>query len=77
MLMLFQALGTTDVMSVLSAGQVLVFTVFVVFYIPCVATMGVLHKQVRGRKMSMIVAYTFILALLMGMLTRGFAALFL
>jgi ferrous iron transport protein B len=38
LLMLFQALGTTDVASVMSPGQVLTFVVFVMFYVPCVAT---------------------------------------
>jgi len=75
MLMLFQALGTNDVLTVLTRGQVLVFTVFIVFYIPCVATMGVLVKQVRKKGMLAIVGFTFVLALLMGVLTRGVASL--
>jgi len=75
MLMLFQALGTHDVLTVLTRGQVLVFTVFIVFYIPCVATMGVLVKQVRKKGMLAIVGFTFVLALLMGVLTRGVASL--
>ena len=75
MLMLFQALGTNDVLSVMSRGQVLVFTVFVIFYIPCVATIGVLVKQVRWKNMLLIVGFMFLLALLMGVLTRGAAAL--
>ncbi|MFH1942751.1 MAG: ferrous iron transport protein B [bacterium] len=75
MLMLFQALGTNDVLTVMTQAQILVFTVFVVFYIPCVATMGVLYRQVRGKAMLAITGFTFILALLMGILTRGFAAL--
>ena len=71
MLMLFQALGTNDIVTVMTYGQILVFTVFVVFYIPCVATIGVLAKQIRWKKTMIIVVFTFFLAIIMGLLTRG------
>jgi ferrous iron transport protein B len=71
MLMLFQALGTTDIAAVMTYAQILVFTVFVVFYIPCVATIGVLAKQIRWKKTIIIVVFTFFLALVMGLLLRG------
>jgi ferrous iron transport protein B len=73
MLMLFQALGSQDVLTVMSYGQVLVFTIFVIFYIPCVSTMGALFKQVRLKGMAVIVLFSFVLALIMGLLTRGLA----
>jgi ferrous iron transport protein B len=38
LIMLFSALGTTDVLSVMTPVQVMTFVVFVLFYIPCVAT---------------------------------------
>ncbi len=75
MLMLFQALGTRNVLSVMSHGQILVFTIFVVFYVPCVATLGVLYKQVRGKATWAILLYTFSLALILGLLTRLVASL--
>jgi ferrous iron transport protein B len=75
MLMLFQALGTQDVSSVMSQGQILVFTIFVVFYVPCVATVGVLFKQVKGKATWAILIYTFLLALILGLLTRAVASL--
>ncbi len=75
MLMLQQALGTADLAAVLTRSQMLVFTVFVVFYVPCVATVGVLIKQIRSRKTALIVLYTFFLALVLGLLTRVFAFL--
>ncbi|MBN2416831.1 ferrous iron transport protein B [bacterium] len=70
MLMLFQALGTQQVADVLSFGQILTFTVFVVFYIPCVATIGALIKQVRWKATAMIVLLTCTLALALGVITR-------
>lgn len=75
MLMLFQAMGTTDLTTVLTYGQILVFTMFVVFYIPCVATIGVLQKQIKAKLTWSIVGFTFFLALLIGVLTRGISAL--
>ncbi|MBN2104503.1 ferrous iron transport protein B [bacterium] len=76
MLMLFQAVGTRDLLSVMTLGQILVFTVFVVFYVPCLGTIGVLGKQVKARRTLLIVVVTFFIALMLGMITRGFAALF-
>ncbi len=38
LLMLFGALGTTDVTAAMSATQVATFVVFVMFYVPCVST---------------------------------------
>ncbi len=75
MLMLFQALGTTEILTVLNKTQILVFTIFVVFYIPCVATIGVLYRQLRGKRTIFIVGYTFVLALILGLLTRGLGEL--
>jgi ferrous iron transport protein B len=77
MLMLFQALGTTEVLTVMSKTQVLVFTVFVVFYIPCVATIGVLYRQLQSKRTLFIVGFTFVLALILGVLTRGLGELIL
>jgi ferrous iron transport protein B len=75
MLMLFQALGTRDVITVLSWSQILVFTIFVVFYVPCVATIGALIRQLRARRAFIIVALTFVIALTLALLTRGFTFL--
>lgn len=75
MLMLFQAMGTNDLLTVMTYGQILVFTVFVVFYIPCVATIGVLYKQVKGKAVAAIIGFTFFIALLLGILTRGLSSL--
>ncbi|MBN1894651.1 ferrous iron transport protein B [bacterium] len=69
LLMLQQALGS-PLDSVLSYGQMMVFTVFVVFYVPCVATIGVLYRQVGVKKTLLIVLYTFLIALFLGFLVR-------
>lgn len=76
MLMLYQALGTHDLLSVLTYSQILVFTIFVVFYVPCVATLGVLYKQIRLKGTLAVLGLTFLLALVLGMLTRVVSLLF-
>ncbi len=74
LLMLFQALGTSNVASVLSIGQIMVFTLFVTFYIPCIATIAVLFKEV-GWKMTMaVIVYCLLAATLISMAARLFFA---
>ncbi|GAB4373667.1 MAG: ferrous iron transport protein B [Calditrichia bacterium] len=65
LIMLTQALGTTDVISVLSANQILTFTVFITFYIPCVATMAVLSRELDKKWMLVTSGFTLALALLL------------
>jgi ferrous iron transport protein B len=72
LLMLFQALGTMDVSSVMSHEQILVFTVFVLFYVPCVATIAVLWKEFGWKKMTVISLATLMIALVIAMAVRGF-----
>jgi len=72
MLMLFQALGTMDISSVMSNEQILIFTLFVVFYIPCVATITVLGKEIGWKKMAAITIGTFIIALIIALVAREF-----
>ena len=71
MLMLIQAFGTSDLSTVMNKGQMLVFTIFVVFYIPCVATIGALWKQVRAKNTLLIVCLTIIIAIILALLARG------
>jgi len=75
LIMLFQALGTTQVAAVLSAGQMMVFTLFVMFYIPCVATIAVLTRELGRRKTSLVLASTTAIALVVALIARGIAAI--
>jgi len=70
LLMLFQALGTQDVISVMSRTQILVFTLFVVFYIPCLATLGVMGKEIGWKKTLAASAVTFVLAICIAFIGR-------
>lgn len=77
MIMLVQALGTTQVSTVMTTSQILVFTIFVTFYIPCIATIATMAKEI-GRKMTAIaVGYSFLIATVLAAATRLLLALLL
>jgi ferrous iron transport protein B len=74
LVMLVQALGTTDVASVMSSGQIVTFTLFVVFYVPCVATVAAMAREVGWRDTAWIAALTVGIATVIGFVSRiGFA----
>jgi ferrous iron transport protein B len=70
LIMLTQALGTTQVISVMSTNQILTFTIFITFYIPCVATIAVLKRELGGKWMLFTVALTFAIATVLGWLVH-------
>ncbi|HDR14417.1 MAG TPA: ferrous iron transporter B, partial [Desulfobacteraceae bacterium] len=51
LIMLVQALGTSDFSAVMDQEQLLVFTVFTLFYVPCLATLGILRSVVGNSGM--------------------------
>ncbi len=71
MVMLAQALGTTDYSAVLSPEQMLVFTVFVVFYIPCISTIVIIHNELGAKRMWFIVGLSLLVAIIAALITRG------
>ncbi len=75
LIMLFQALGTVQVASVLSPGQMMTFTLFVMFYIPCVATIAVLLRELGRWRTAAVLGMTTGTALLVGLLARGIASI--
>jgi ferrous iron transport protein B len=76
LVMLFQALGTTQVAAVLTAAQMYVFAVFVIFYVPCIATVAVLRREFGALRTLAIVGATTGIALVVALLLRGVWALF-
>jgi ferrous iron transport protein B len=70
MLMLFQAVGTMDVSSVMSTEQILVFTLFVIFYVPCIATIAVLWKEFGLKRMAIISLTTLVVAFVIAMAAK-------
>jgi len=70
LIMLMQALGTTEVLTVLSPVQVMTFTIFITFYIPCMATMAVLMRELGNRWTLTIIGITLLLATVLGLVAR-------
>jgi len=75
LIMLFQALGTTQVASILSAGQMMTFALFVLFYIPCVATIAVLTRELGRVRTVAILGLTTATALVVALVARGIASI--
>ena len=71
LLMLRQALGVNDFSSALAPSQMLTFTVFVVFYIPCLATLSALRRELGWRSMLAVSALTVVIAMAAGLFVRG------
>lgn len=71
LLMLTQALGTTDIHSVITSTQIITFTLFVTFYLPCLATLASLVREV-GRKLTAAAATALlVLAVVLSLFARG------
>jgi ferrous iron transport protein B len=70
LVMLIQALGTSRLLDVLTKTQILTFSVFVIFYVPCVATLGVLAKEFGMKRMGYITAITVGIAIFLALLVR-------
>jgi len=76
LVMLVQALGTTHLHTVMTTGQLLTFTLFVVFYVPCVATIAVMARELGWRDTALISAFSVALAIVIGVAGRVGYALF-
>ncbi len=75
LIMLTEALGTTHITQALSLAQLLTFTIFVLFYIPCAATIAALSREIGWKGAAVAVAGSLALATGLALLARGFATL--
>jgi ferrous iron transport protein B len=76
MVMLSQALGGADFSVGLTPVQMVTYTVFVVLYLPCLATLAVLRREFGARQMIQIAGLTVLLALAGAVVARGLSVLF-
>ena len=77
LIMLGQALGSTNFSTVLTPVQMVTFSVFVVFYIPCLATLSVLRRELGTKDMVSIAGLTVCVALVAALVARVLAMLIL
>lgn len=74
LVMLGQALGTMNFGAAMTPAQLFTYTVFVVFYIPCVATLMVLRRELGTKGMLWITGLTVLVALVAAFAARLVAA---
>jgi ferrous iron transport protein B len=70
-IMLVQALGTSNFSSAMTGEQMMVFTVFSLFYIPCLATLGMLRSTIGTRGMLFTLFFTTAIGTLMALAFRA------
>jgi ferrous iron transport protein B len=73
LIMLGQALGTMNFDTALTSAQMLVYATFVMFYLPCLATLAVLKRELGTKAMLAIAGLTVIIALVSALLVGGIA----
>ncbi len=65
LLMIYQALGTLDIMPLLNHVQIFTFLVFLTFYVPCLSTFAVMLKTLGRKEAWFSVLISLVSALLM------------
>jgi len=75
LVMLGQAMGSMDFRGLLTPGQMITYTVFVIFYMPCLATLVTLQKELGKKAMWSIMGMTLIIALISALAARGVSSL--
>jgi len=70
LILLFSALGTYNVLEVMTLTQIFSFTVFVTFYIPCLATYAALAKELNYKKATAIMLLSIVLATVLALIFR-------
>lgn len=72
LIMMLQSLGVgyQDLMTVITQQQLIVFTVFVSFFIPCLSTVAIMWKEI-GKRIAMIsIGLNFSVAIILSLLVR-------
>lgn len=70
LLMIYQALGTLEIMPLLDHVQIFTFLVFLTFYVPCLSTFAVMIRSLGHREAWLSVGVSLVSALFMAGLVR-------
>jgi ferrous iron transport protein B len=72
LIMMLQALGVSyqDLMTIISREQLIVFTVFISFFIPCLSTVAILWKEVGKRVAFISMGLNTAVAIVISLLVR-------
>lgn len=77
LVMMLQALGVEyhGLMAVITRSQLIIFTIFISFFIPCISTVAILWKEI-GRKIAMLsVGLNIVVAIILSLIARFFLGL--
>jgi ferrous iron transport protein B len=77
LVMLGQALGTVNFNTALSIPQMVTYATFVMFYLPCLATLAVLKRELGTRAMLWIAALTIVVAQIAAWIAWGVSEILL
>ncbi len=77
LILLFSALKTKDVLTVMTPAQIYSFTIFATFYIPCIATIAALARELNWKKAGLITGLTFLIAIILAVLVRFIFPIFI
>jgi len=72
LIMLTQALGTNQVLTMMTPIQIMVFTIFVTFYIPCLATIAALWREIGKKGALGAILLTLLVAVVLFLAARVF-----
>lgn len=72
LIMLRQSLQVADISAALSPEQMVSYTIFVVFYVPCLATLVAIRRELNTRNMVIIALLSVVIALVAALFARGF-----
>jgi ferrous iron transport protein B len=72
LIMLRQSLQVADISAALSPEQMVSYTIFVVFYVPCLATLVAIRRELNTRDMLIIAVLSVIIAIVAALFARGF-----
>ena len=75
LIMLTEALGTAQITAALTLTQLLTFTIFVLFYMPCASTIAAMSREVGWKGAATAAVLSLALATGLAVLTRAFGAL--
>ena len=70
LVMLAQSLNTDNLLTALSLGQIVVFTLFTTFYTPCISTIGMQLKMIGPRYTALSIAISVAIALTIAFIAR-------
>ncbi len=70
LVMLVQALGTSHLDQVMTTGQLVVFTLFVVFYVPCAATIAAMARELGWKDTAWVSGLTVVVAVVLSVAGR-------